>query len=80
LETRTARIQTQQFSGSWKILNDREFEEIQLIGAVAKFHTIKAVQYPEILRILDILDIENITYDLSTEEEFEAQKLKNRSV
>jgi len=60
----------------YKILNDREFEEIQLIGTVAKLHHIVAKQYPEMLKIQDLLSLENEAYLLSREEEFELQKIK----
>lgn len=54
----------------YKILNDREFEEIQLIGSIAKLHIIKAIQYPEMLRIQDLLSMKDEWYLASSEEEF----------
>tara|TARA_R110002072_G_scaffold282761_1_gene445822 strand:- start:49130 stop:49378 length:249 start_codon:yes stop_codon:yes gene_type:complete len=60
----------------YKILSDRKFEEIQLIGSDAKIHTIKAIQYPEMLLIQDMLDVESIRYLASSEEEFKSQKKK----
>lgn len=54
----------------YKILNDKEFEEIQLIGSIAKLHVIKAIQYPEMLRIQDLLSMKDEWYLSSSEEEF----------
>ena len=39
----------------FKILNPREFEEIQIIGKLKKHRTIKAEQFPEINFIRDLL-------------------------
>lgn len=41
----------------YKILDERNFVEIQLMGSKKITHTIKAVQYPEILRIKEMLDV-----------------------
>ena len=54
----------------YKILNNKEFEEIQLIGSIAKLHIIKAVQYPEMLRIQDLLSMQDDWFLVSSEEEF----------
>ena len=38
------------------ILDGRTFEEIQIIGSKAVLYNFKAVQYPEMLRIKDMLE------------------------
>ncbi len=60
----------------YKVLSSREFIEIQVIGSVIKIHQIKAVQYPEILKIQDLLDLESKYYRVIFEEEYEAMKSK----
>jgi len=40
----------------YKIVSDRAFEEIQLIGTRLIRHSVVAEQYPEILKIQDLLD------------------------
>ncbi len=42
----------------YKIIDDRHFEEIQLIGSRKVTHSITADKYPEILRIQDMLNLE----------------------
>jgi hypothetical protein len=39
----------------YKITNDREFIELTWIGSKKMSSTIKATQYPEMLRIMDML-------------------------
>jgi hypothetical protein len=53
----------------YEILDDRNFREIQLIGARVMLHLVKAEQYPEILRIMDMLNLQE-PYLLSDAEEF----------
>ena len=60
----------------YKVVSSREFIEIQLIGSVAKIHRIKAIQYPEILKIQDLLELENEFYVAILKEEYEAIKMK----
>lgn len=43
----------------YKISNDKEFTEIQIIGNNAILHNVIAEKYPEMLRIQDMLQIEN---------------------
>ncbi len=59
----------------YKILGDREFEEVQLIGTTAKLHHIVAEKYPEMLRIQDLLSLGE-WYLNSTEEEYRAMKTR----
>jgi hypothetical protein len=46
----------------YKILDDRNFIEIQIIGSKKKKFEIKAEQYPEILKIQDILNDQEDIY------------------
>lgn len=54
----------------YRINNDRQFDEIQIIGSKARLHTVEAFQYPEILRIQDLLSYEVEGFILSNEKEF----------
>lgn len=54
----------------YKIIDSRNFEEIQLIGDKIKHFKFHATQYPEILRIMDMLDTSSL-YVVATEEEWE---------
>jgi hypothetical protein len=56
----------------YKIIDDRNFEEKQMIGSSIAFYKIHAVQYPEILRIQDMLNLHEGIYLLSNKEEWEA--------
>ena len=54
----------------YKIISDRSFEEIQLVGSLKYNYLIEAKIYPEILKIRDLLDLVDTNYSLSTEEEW----------
>lgn len=56
----------------YKIINDRLFEEVQLVGKSANLFTIEAKQYPEVLRIQDLLHLNMDGFEMSTETEFES--------
>ena len=56
----------------YKITDDRSFEEIQLMGSKAFLHTVIAQQYPEMIRIQDMLDTESEVYLLIDASEYEA--------
>ena len=58
----------------YKIINERNFEEVQLIGNKVFIHTIKAEKYFEILRIQEMIECDGEMYIISTEAEF--QKVK----
>jgi len=53
----------------YKILSDRLFEEVQLMGTKVLRYSVEAKQYPEILKIQDMLQLEE-TYLTISEEEF----------
>jgi hypothetical protein len=53
----------------YEILDERHFREIQCVGSRKFVHVIKAEQYPEILRIMDMLDLKE-PFKLSYANEF----------
>ncbi|MCH2228838.1 MAG: hypothetical protein MK105_00740 [Crocinitomicaceae bacterium] len=55
----------------YKIINDRLFHEIQVIGTFAQLYKVEAKQYPEILKIQDMLNYSIEGFVASTHEEFE---------
>ena len=62
---------------SWyKIENERNFIEIQLVGSKKFVHLIEAKQYPEMLRIMEMLDLSMPDISIVSEEEFN-QKAQN---
>lgn len=54
----------------YKIVDDRHFEEIQLIGSRKQLFTIRATQYPEMLKIQDLLDCTGGIYQIIDEKEW----------
>jgi hypothetical protein len=46
----------------YKVINDREMQEVQLVGEKKFFYHIHADKYFEVLRIQEILDQENELY------------------
>jgi len=54
----------------YKIVNNREFHEIQVIGTFAQLHKIEAKQYPEILKIQDMLNYTIEAFVPSSAEEY----------
>jgi len=56
---------------SWyKIENERNFIEIQLVGSKKFVHLVEAKQYPEMLRIMEMLDLSMPDISIVSEEEF----------
>ena len=55
----------------YKIIDERNFEEIQLVGRLKNKYFIEAKIYPEILKINDLLNLEDPNYALSTKEEWD---------
>lgn len=55
----------------YRISDARHWDEIQIVGTKAILHSVHAQQYPEMLRIQDMVDLEGGFYVLSTESEFE---------
>lgn len=60
----------------YRIIDDRNFDEIQIIGSKAQLRNIKAMQYPEILRIQDMLSYGIEGFIESDESEFSSLKDK----
>ncbi|MEJ6582697.1 MAG: hypothetical protein QNL61_07050 [Crocinitomicaceae bacterium] len=54
----------------YRILDYRHFDEIQIIGTKAQLRNVVAEQYPEILRIQDMLSYGIPGFVASNEEEF----------
>lgn len=54
----------------YKILNERTFEEVQLIGDKIFVHKIKADKYFEIIQIQDMLKADGEMYMVSNEVEY----------
>ncbi len=54
----------------YRILDERHFDEIQIIGSRAQLYHFKAEQYPEILRIQDKLNYTVSGFEPSNEIEF----------
>lgn len=57
----------------YKINSNVEFEEIQILGDKRFHFKFTAEQYPEKLRIMDMLSIENENYQLSDAREWTNQ-------
>lgn len=55
----------------YKINNDRNFEEIQLVGRLKNKYTFEAKLYPEMLKITDLLNLADENYVLSSKSEWD---------
>ena len=55
----------------YKIVDNRNFEEIQLIGSKKILFQLCATQYPEILKIDDMLNLTTENYVYSSENEWD---------
>lgn len=58
----------------YKIINERTFEEVQLIGDKVFIHNIKAEKYFEIIRIQEMIEAEGEMYNWSSASEYEKIK------
>ncbi len=54
----------------YKILNNREFIEIRMLGNKPSKSHFKAEQYPDILRIQEMLKMPNEWFEIISEKEF----------
>ena len=61
----------------YRINSSHQFDEIQLIGNSARLYTIEAHQYPELLKIQEMLNMSLNGYETASNEEFE--KLLNHN-
>ncbi len=57
----------------YKIISSVEFEEIQLMGSKLNFSFHKAIQYPEKLKIIDLINLE-VNFLESSENEWKELK------
>jgi len=48
----------------FKIISEKEFEEVSAIGSNYSLHKVIAEQYPEMLRIQDMLNCENDAWEI----------------
>lgn len=55
----------------YKIIDDRNFEEIQLVGTLKNRYSFEAKLYPEFLKIKDLLNLVDENYALSTKTEWD---------
>jgi len=55
----------------YKIVDERTFEEIVLLGVKKMYFKTSAEKYPEMLRIKDMLELE-VPFLMATEEEYSA--------
>lgn len=53
----------------YKIIDAKSFEEVQLMGTKRMVYTTIAHQYPEMLRIKDMLELQD-PYEMSNENEY----------
>lgn len=60
----------------YRLRSNRDFDEIQVIGKTARMFSMEAKQYPELLKIQDLLSLSMIGYELSSAEEFEFMREK----
>lgn len=58
----------------FKIISENRFEEVTFIGSKGFLHEIEAKQYPEYLRIQDMLDCKDEIWIIITEAQYKAQK------
>lgn len=54
----------------FKILSENEFEELQFIGSLRHLFTITAHQYPERLRIMDMIACKDEIWQPISEDEY----------
>ncbi|MDA8648181.1 hypothetical protein N9L43_00055 [bacterium] len=60
----------------YRIRDDRNFDEIQLVGSRAALFSMEAKQYPEILKIQDLLELSD-GFLKSSQNEFDALMKKH---
>ena len=59
----------------YKILNEREFIQLKIIGTKIRKYHYNVDKYPEIIMIKDMIDCENEFYVISQEIEFNNKEL-----
>lgn len=52
----------------YKIVSENEFEELQIVGSKVIFHKFKVEQYPDLLRIKDMIDLNEGLFEMNTED------------
>jgi hypothetical protein len=61
----------------YRINSDRDFDEVQVLGSKVLCYHHDAKQYPEILRIMSMMDYEE-PFVLSTRSEFDSEEKTSR--
>ena len=51
----------------YKIVSENEFEELQIMGAKVFYHKFKVSQYPDLLRIKDMLELHEGLFEATSE-------------
>ena len=54
----------------YRIINERKFDEIQLVGTKKILYSFEVAQYPDVLKINDLIHLKNEIYIISTENEW----------
>jgi len=52
----------------YKIVSENEFEELQIMGSKIIYHKFKVEQYPDLLRIKDMLELHEGLFELTSED------------
>jgi len=55
----------------YKIVSENEFEELQIMGSKIFHHKFKVEQYPDLLRIKDMIDLHEGLFELVEEKDFQ---------
>jgi hypothetical protein len=58
----------------YKILDDRNFEELQIVGTKCFLYNVNASKYPEILRISEMISLTLPNFEKIQSEEYEKIK------
>ncbi len=61
----------------YKIINERAFEEVQLIGDKIFLHQIQADKYFEIIRVKDMLELQGEIFLICSAQEYEEIRTRN---
>lgn len=52
----------------YKIVSENEFEELQIMGSKVFYHKFKVEQYPDLLRIKDMIDLLDGLFEETSED------------
>ncbi len=57
----------------FRINSEKSFDELTLMGQKYLLHSVEAIQYPEMIRVQDMLKNENEMWEIISAKEFEEQ-------